>query len=159
MWPAEQITPQERLRRVKEEVERRRVLREKQDVDEANARRVIREHESGAKKATEAQLAAARAVIRGIEDRRGPMKPDASASVVMPDADMQTVAKAWQQLFADEVAISDRAKTRTVSFKVSATSRDELRSKVVSALRENGIYVITRPNGIVLDTEPEAKKE
>ena len=149
----------ERAQRIGAEVERRRILRE-QAAAEENARRVLREHESGAKKATDEQLAAARAVIRTADERKakdGPSKKSEGVQVSLVDADMDTLAKTWRVLFGGTAVITDRAKSRGVAGKLSAPSLEELRKKMVSALRDSGIYVIERPDGVVFDTQPESK--
>src|SRR4051794_29070972 len=79
----------DRVKRVRAEVERRKQIREQKAAEEANARRVVRGHESGVKKATNEQLATAKEVIRKADERRaafkGPLKTNQGADLRMPD--------------------------------------------------------------------------
>ena len=74
------------------------------------------------------------------------------------NADLARVARAWERLVGGTVTVSERARTRRVSCEISAPSKSELRKAFVAALRENGIYVIERTDGVIFDTEPEAKQ-
>jgi hypothetical protein len=161
-----------RLKAVAAEVQRRRLLREQATKGEENARRVVREHESGVKPAAEGELAAARTVIREAEEWRakaeerkvklatGSTAEKATAkaggfSLTLPDCDMQTVATAWRTLFGGTPTIAERAKSRIVTARLAAASREEMKVKLVDALRQNGIHVIERADGVIFDTEPE----
>jgi hypothetical protein len=154
---AEPETDNQRLQRVKAEVERRKLLREQEVTALENAFKVVREHESGTNKATDEQLAAAREMIRKADAKRQPLGPNEPASLSMPDADMTTVVTAWRALFGGTVTVADRAKAKVVSVKIPASPRDELRKKFLAALRESGVFVFERPDGVVLDIEPESK--
>jgi hypothetical protein len=143
----------ERLQRVSAEVARRKAMRAAQE----NATRVVREHESGAKKATEEQLAAARAVLRDLAEQ-GSKGPKVS-EVSLPGAEMQTVARAWSVIFNETVVVSDRAKSKLVDVRVSDPSPEEFRKKFVAALRANGIYVVKNGEVTLLDTQPEEQPE
>ena len=159
---AESADQAERQQRIAAEVQRRRARREEA---EAAARRVVRDHESGSKPATEAQLAEARNVIRAADDRLA--KPAAGKSaggeelvqLKLPQADMATVASAWRLLIGGEVTIGERVKSRTVTLQLPATPRSEVRSKFVAGLQQNGISVIARADGVLFDSEPAPKPE
>lgn len=152
--PAEQ---DERLQKIAAEVQRRRILREEA---EAADRKLLRDHESGAKTASEAQLAEARARIRAIEERRakGPPLPtakgEASVRAQLVQADMATVAAMWRSMFGGEVMIADRVKSRIISMEIPDTPRHELRGRFVAGLRERGILVIENADRVVFDLEP-----
>jgi len=150
----------ERVDRVAAEVQRRAELRKEAAAAEENARRIVREHESGARKASEEELAAARALIRQADELRAKGKPNATGGIQLsvPDGDMKTTATVCRQLFGREVAVSDRAKSKSITIKFSAASLDEARVKLETTLRENGIFVIHRSEGILLDTEPADKQ-
>jgi len=159
---AESADQTERQQRIAAEVQRRRALREEA---EAAARGLVRDHESGAKPATEAQLTEARKVIRAAEDRLA--KPAAGKSaggeelvqLKLPQADMATVASMWRLLVGGETTISERVKSRTVTLQLPATPRSEVRSKLVAGLRDHGIFVIEQAGGVLFDSEPAPKPE
>ena len=152
----------ERLQQVAAEVQRRRVQREEA---EAAARGVVRDHESWAKPATEAQLAEARSLIRAADARLATKAPARSAGgeelvqLKLPGADMATVASMWRTLFGGEVTVGERVKSRVVTMEFPATPRSEVRSKLVAGLGDHGIAVIERADGVFLDSEPAPKPE
>jgi hypothetical protein len=152
--PADQ---DERLQKIAAEVQRRRLLREEA---EAADRKLIRDHESGAKPASEAQLAEARARIRAADERRAKGSPpptakgEASVRAQLVQADMGTVAAMWRSLFGQEATIAERVKSRIVSMEIPSTPRDEIRSKFVAGLRERGIFVVEKAGRVVFDLEP-----
>ena len=77
----------------------------------------------------------------------------------LPGADMATVAGMWRKLFGGEVTIGERVKSRVVSMEIPSTPRSEIRSKMVAGLRDCGIFVIERTDGVVFDSEPAPKPE
>lgn len=118
----------------------------------------MREHESGKKKATEEQLTAARAVIQKAKERRARAAapgPDGGFSITMNDVDIIAVAKMWQDVFGGVATAADRIKAKKFSISVSDSSLDEFQRKVEAALRQTGVYLIYRPDGMLLDSEPE----
>ena len=153
---------QERFQQVAVEVQRRRVRREEA---EASAQALVRDHESGAKPATEAQLAVARTVIHEADVRRtnaAAVKTGGREDLVqlkLPGADMATVAAAWRTLFGGETTIGERVKSRTVWFETPAVPRSEVRSKLIESLGVQGVSVTERTGGVVFDAEPAAKSE
>jgi hypothetical protein len=152
--PADQ---DERLQKIAAEVQRRRLLREEA---EAAGRKLIRDHESGVKPASEAQLAEARARIRAADERRAKGSPpptakgEASVRAQLVQADMATVAGLWRSMFGQEVTIAERVKSRIISMEIQATPREEIRSKFVAGLRERGIFVLEKADRVVFDLEP-----
>jgi hypothetical protein len=147
-----------RADRIAAEVQRRAELRNAAAAAEENARRVVEEHESGEKPASAEELAAARAVIRQADERRAKEKKATGVRLSMPDADMATVAAACRQLLGRNVTVSDRAKSKFVTVKFSASSPEEARTMLETALRENGLYLIPRAEDLLLDTEPAGKE-
>ena len=81
----------------------------------------------------------------------------AKSGTTFQNADIARVAKAWERLIGGAVVVSERARAQRVSLEISAPSKDELRKTFVAALRENGIYVIERADGVLFDTEPKTK--
>jgi hypothetical protein len=151
----------ERLQKIAAEVQRRRLAREEA---EAADRKLIRDHESGAKPATEAQLAEARARIRASDERRAKELPlptakgEASVRAQLVEADMATVAGLWRSMFGGEVTIAERAKSRIISMEIQATPRDDLRNRFVAGLRERGIFVSEQAGRVVFDVEPRPQR-
>lgn len=86
-----------------------------------------------------------------------PPAAKAKSGTTLLNADLARVAKTWERLFGGTVTVSDRAKSRKVSIAISAPSKDELRKMFAAALRENGIQVIERTDGVFFDIEPAAK--
>jgi hypothetical protein len=126
---------------------------------EVAARKIVREHESGRKKATEEQLASARAVIRKGQERKArevAPSPNGGFSLTMRDADVATIAKMWQEVFGGIVTAADRIKSKKVSLSASDSSFDDFQKKLEAELRRNGIYFIYRPDGLILDSEPDS---
>jgi hypothetical protein len=163
---AESAENRERQQRIAEEVQRRRAVREEAArVAEVEARRLVREHESGQTTATEAQLAEARSLIRAADARLATKAPGRAAGgeelvrLKLPKADMATVASIWRMLFGGEVTVGERVKYRVVTMEFPATTRNEVRSKLVAGLRDHGIAVIERADGVLFDSEPAPKPE
>lgn len=155
----------ERLRRVGAEVERRRIQREQYEAEQ-RAAHLVREHESGAKKATEEQLAAARALLRAVAERKAKEPPPTPANglpreiqLMAPDADISLLARTWRIYFGGNATITERAKAKGGTVIFSASSPEETRRKFEAALREIGIHVLVRPDGVVFDTEPESSPQ
>lgn len=87
-------------------------------------------------------------------DAAPPAKKVGSA-LTLTNRDIELAARAWQRIFGETVTIADRAKSRRVSVEISAP-KDQFRTLLVDALRQNGVYVIKRTDGVLFDTEPES---
>jgi hypothetical protein len=98
--------------------------------------------------ATSSQLAAA---------TEQPPAAKVKTGTTLLNADLARVAKTWERLFGGTVTLSDRARTRKVSIDISAPSKDELRKMFAAVLREQGIQVVERAEGVLFDIEPAAK--
>ena len=132
-------------------------------VAEENALRLLRDHGSGAREVSETELTAARAVVVAAAERRAKAKPqqskqDDNVALKLPDVDMDTVAAAWRLLFGHPVSISPSARSKVVRIAFSAVPREEAQKKLIAGLMEHGIYVVSGPNGPVLDTKPAAEQ-
>ena len=155
---AAEPSEKERLDRVKAEVERRRVLRE-QALEKA--RRLVRDHESGLKPATAAELAEARAAIRADDERRtkAPKLPAVDKNSVvelhLPDASVETVANAWRMYFGP-AAFTEAARLKRVTMKFPRQPLEELRPKMIAALRDAGIRIVDTSGGVLFCTAAEA---
>jgi hypothetical protein len=125
---------------------------------EIAARRLVREHESGAKKASDEQLAVAREIIHQSEERRAREAapgPDGGFAIAMKDVDVATVAKMWQEVFGGVVVAAERARSKRVSISESDRSLDTFRGKLEAALRKSGVYLVYRPDRLILDSAPD----
>jgi hypothetical protein len=138
----------ERLEKVAAEVARRKAIREAQEL--------IRAHEAGEKKATEEQLAAARALLSS--PGAAPSKQSKEYAASLPDAPTQIVAQSWKALFGEELVVGDRAKTRGVNFKIADASLDGLKRKFEAALRVDGLVIVKDGSTLVLEVAPNPKE-
>jgi hypothetical protein len=150
---AETDARKERQQRIADEVARRRQLREQVAASVADAHRVVREHETGVKKVTAAELAAAQAVVReaGLRGDAPLSNSKEGVQLVLPDADMRTVVTAWKSLFGETVRATEAANKRVVTARLSAPSREVLRPKMIAALRQHGIAVVEEQGGVFFD--------
>ena len=82
-------------------------------------------------------------------------KTKVGSALTLTNRDIEMAARAWQRIFGETVTIAERAKSRKVSLDISAP-KDEFRAAFVEALRENGIHVVKRTDGVLFDTEPES---
>lgn len=83
--------------------------------------------------------------------RRPSLGPGDSASLNLPEADIETVVIAWKLLFGDNVTVADRAKSSRVSVKLPTLPRDELRRALISALQTHGVYVVEHGGEVIFD--------
>ena len=110
---------------------------------------------------TEEQLAGARSVIRKGQERKAKLAapgPDGGYSITMRDADMTTIAKMWQEVFGGFVVAADRVSSKKVSISASDSSLDDFQKKLEASLRQSGIYLIYRPDRLILDSEPDSSR-
>jgi len=124
------------------------------------ARRVLREHDSGKKPASPADLEAARATLRraGLSDQ-APYAPKSSAqraSVALADANMETVAALCAAKFGGPVTFSEKLARRTVTLRLSAPTDADLRPLLRAELLRQGIALLDAPGGKVLQPAPSA---
>jgi hypothetical protein len=167
---ADSATPedQERLKRVSAEVQRRRLLREKEE----NARRVVREHESGARTATKAELDAARAIVREDDARKAKegtakSKTDAVApgglndgeeivSARLLDADVQTVLMAYSIWTKEKVDAPPEVMRLRTSLRFDNIKKSDAILRVQRALLEQArVEIVRREDGSLLARKAE----
>ena len=144
----------ERLDHIAAEVKRRLQLREAASL-------LVKGKDSGKKPATAAELKAASDDTRSAEERKTNPKTSGvpeSASLSLPDADMRTVARAWEILFKERVTVSERVATKTVNISLGKLSLPELREKLETELRRQGVHLVDRPDGKFFDSEPSAAR-
>jgi len=135
-----------------EEAERLRVVAE-----EVAARRLIREHDSGRKKATDAQLAAARALILKNKETRvraAAPGPDGGFALNLKDADMATVAQRWGDVLGYPLGVAARLKAKRVSLSVTDASVEVFLNKLEMALKQQGVHLVFDAAAATLDAEP-----
>lgn len=85
-----------------------------------------------------------------------PGAPKGGLRLNFSGTDLARVATMWERIYG-KVTVSERAKEKRVSFDISAPNRDEFRVRMIASLRENGVHVIERADGVVFDTEPGAQ--
>jgi hypothetical protein len=81
-------------------------------------------------------------------------KKSSGARISLPDKNLEQIAAAWQRLCGETATVAERAKSRRVTLQLAASSREELRKMMVDSLREQGVYVLARPNGVEFDVAP-----
>lgn len=83
-----------------------------------------------------------------------PSAARAKSGTSFVNADLTRVAKTWERTVGGTVVVSERAKAKKVSMEISAPTKEEWKQKFIDGLRENGVFVIERADGVVFDTEP-----
>jgi hypothetical protein len=123
-------------------------------------RRLDREREQAAKAVAATENSAAGEVVAAASDQRSTTTTNPSPhmkgtiNLLLPDADMETVATACKIYFGGPVAVADRVKGRTVYIKIPFTPEDEFRKIFLSELARHEIFLVNRPGGKILDSQP-----
>jgi hypothetical protein len=79
------------------------------------------------------------------------------ARISFPDKTLEQVAAAWLRMFGETATVAEHLKARRVTLQLAASSKEELRRMMVDSLREQGVAVVARSNGVEFDRAPEVK--
>jgi hypothetical protein len=124
---------------------------------EVAARRLIRDHENGVRRANESELATARAVVRRGEERRArevASAADGSFKIEWVNATIDVVAHACHGIFGGDFIISNKLQLKKVSIKVASPELDTFRADVRSALAKQGVFFRLTPTAIIMEASP-----
>ncbi len=154
-----------RLDAVAAEVARRKLLRDAAQKAETDTRQLIRDHESGAKPATDSDLADARALLREMDEDRAyraagkqrpkaPPKPDDLLSAKLPGVDVETLSSLWQDYFGETLHFTEQAKPRTITVVFMKVPYKSVRAAIIAQLECQGLYIVHTDQGTTLDDRP-----
>jgi hypothetical protein len=124
---------------------------------EIDARRIVREHMTGNRKVSAAELAAAEAVIRRGDEGRARQvaaDPDGGFKLVLDRASIGRVGEVLKKIFSTDVTAHPDLDKASISFAVSDQTLDGFRLKIKNELGRNGIFFNYQPDRLILQPRP-----